>query len=238
MSNKSFSFKRLDWDSTFFKTECGKLILNQNVSEEEWTIIFELIYEYNFIVIQNEDSNYINSKFIGEKSRAYLIDINIQFQKKVDKKVSSGSIKYMSGHDQLDRLLTLSNFSYSRFFEDKKLSKLGGQKVYKEWVKNATLNNDKTFVYNTNEKGLINGYALVSEKTESITIELIAVDKDDKEKGIGTKLFESVERYACKKDIPIIEVGTQVNNTTAINFYHRMGCKQVSTHQIFHLWNK
>ncbi|MBY8908360.1 GNAT family N-acetyltransferase [Salinicoccus roseus] len=237
MADKPFLFERLEWDTKFFNVECGRLTLLQTVQEKEWDDILRRMSKYDFVVVQNKNSNYTNSKVIGEKTRAYLIDINIQFQKKINHDSTNKAYEYTDGKEYLDRFLEISSFDYSRFFEDEKLAQLGGYRVYREWVRNASTDPAKIFIYSSDKNDVINGYALISERDESVVIELIIVDQKSEEKGIGTKIFQDVESYAYQKGKLLIEVGTQVNNTRAINFYHKMGCKQVFTHQIFHLWN-
>lgn len=56
--------------------------------------------------------------------------------------------------------------------------------------------------------------------------------------GIGTKLIQKIELFAIKNDIKEIQVGTQINNIKAQNFYVKCGFKHTANNSIFHWWIK
>ncbi len=238
MENKKYEILDLDWDTNFFKINCGKVIINDSLEKEEFLKLLLEIDKYDFVSINNLNSNVNNSKIIGQYSKAFLIDLNIQFNKKVSK-VNDASKNILIKNDLpcAEEIFNLLEFKNSRFINDINLLNRNGNKVYYEWVKNSFNKNNKYFVISKNEKNKINGFILFSIMEKICTIELIAVLPNQKGTGIGTKLISNLERYLfINKKASEIFVGTQVNNIQAINFYNLNGFKYYSNNQVYHLW--
>ncbi|WP_392454635.1 GNAT family N-acetyltransferase [Chryseomicrobium aureum] len=237
MKSEKYTYTPLEWDTTHFGVMCSKLVLHAEISVEKLTDLIGQNMNVQFITIVNEQSNPINSRVIGEFTNAFLADINIQFQKNILEQQISEGINITSSYPYNQKIVDLASFQVSRFIEDQKLNELGGKDVYREWLKNSFNRDDKFYATSVDSNGEINGFVLFSFASEKCIIELIAVDVNSAIKGIGSKLFKTVEAYANDRDIKVLQVGTQIRNLTAINFYHKMGCKQVGCHQVYHLWN-
>jgi len=74
---------KLDWDSKFFKLKCGKAILHKPLKTNQWDKIRSKFDKYQFISIENRNSEPTNSQLIGKNTNAFLADVNIQFKKKL-----------------------------------------------------------------------------------------------------------------------------------------------------------
>lgn len=239
-TSEKYEIKKLEWDTKFFGVNSAKVILKAEISTNDINEILEKLkkQKFQFVTIQNVNNNDNNNFFIKDIGRAFLVDINIQFEKKInlnEKDLNCKKIKIQNNmqynQDILD--IAMESFVYSRFINDKNLK--NGDKVYYEWTKNSFGNKDKFFcIYQTNVK--INGYLLFSIENNEIIIELIAVNKQLKGKGIGSKLIKGVENFAKEKGIKCIKVGTQLNNINAQNFYVGCGFKHITNHSIYHLW--
>lgn len=236
--NVAVSFNNLKWDTEFFGIACAKAILHRELMPIEWEEIKGKFSEFKFISIVNQNSDPSNSKLIGRDTTAFLADTNLQFSKKVtyvDRPPTNITI-----HQSLevnDEIVKLSNFKYSKFIEDAELKKRGGENVYRQWLINSFGQSDKHFVISKDEDSNIDGYLLHCFIGNSCTIELVAVSERAVKTGIGTRLFKALEFSASIRRVNEIKVGTQARNINAINFYHKVGCKQVSCHQVYHLWN-
>lgn len=236
--NKSYSFYDLQWDTEFFGVNCAKAILHKLLTLDEWSELKGRFENYQFISIENSNSEPNNAQIIGKNSPAFLADINIQFKKKLEGPYVK--VKNISIHQALEkseRITEIAEFQFSKFIEDPELAKRSGNHVYQQWLINAFGKSDKYFALSKNEDEEINGFLLYSYSEDTCVVELIAVSKNSAQRGIGTTLFKSVEYEAHERGCNEIKVGTQTRNMGAINFYHRMGCKQVGCHQIYHLWN-
>lgn len=237
---KGFTFDKLEWDTQFFGKNSAKAALHKPLSFEEWSQLEIRFEEYEFLSIVNLNSDPTNARLIGTKTLAYLVDTNIQFEKVIaPKNQMPEEIVVQNNFNWNDNILKLTNFKYSRFIEDPELEKRKGNVVYREWLNNAFDKEDKYFAvsYEVNSKE-IKGYALFSYSEEECLIELIAVAPKFDKQGIGSRLFMAVEAEAAKNKCIKIRVGTQLRNLSAINFYHKLGCKQTGCHQVYHLWIK
>lgn len=232
------TFSELNWDTDFFGVTCAKATLNKPLTLSEWIELKSKFKGYQFISIMNKNSEPINAQLIGKDTTAFLADVNIQFEKKLvalDDKPENITIH--KALEKNDEIIDIADFQYSKFIEDPDLAMRGGGKVYKKWLTNAFERPDKFFALSKNVNEKINGFLLFSYADNACVIELIAVSKKEPQGGIGSALFKAVEYEATQKGFNNIQVGTQVRNLVAINFYQKVGCKQVECHQVYHLWN-
>lgn len=232
------TFNELKWDTDYFGVASAKSILHKPLTLNEWLELKTRFKDYQFISIMNMNSEPINAQLIGKDTSAFLVDINIQFEKKLLGLVEKP--KNVTIHQALeknDQVIGIADFQFSKFTEDPELAKRGGAQVYQQWLINSFGKTDKFYALSKDEMGNINGFLLFSYVDSTSVIELIAVSQKDTKGGIGTSLFKAVEYEAHQQCIKEIKVGTQVRNFGAINFYHKVGCKQVGCHQVYHLWN-
>jgi ribosomal protein S18 acetylase RimI-like enzyme len=237
-SDKKITFYELKWDTEFFGVKSAKAVLHKPLSLNEWCKLLERFRDYQFISITNQNSEPTNAQLIGRDTSSFLADVNIQFVKKL---VGPFEIPVnVSIHQSLkrnDQITELANFKFSKFIEDPELAKRGGDQVYTHWLINAFEKPDKYFALSRDKNENINGFVLFSFLNNASVIELIAVSSKETSSGIGTTLFKAVEYATNKQGFNEIKVGTQIRNTGAINFYHKVGCRQVGCHQVYHLWN-
>jgi ribosomal protein S18 acetylase RimI-like enzyme len=238
MNDKNkIAFYNLPWDTDYFKISCAKAVLHTSLELEQWSQLKEKFKDYQFVSIQNTNSEPFNARLIGRDTNAFLADVNIQFIKKLENRhIMPEMIKIYQNLNYNKKIIEMSNFQISKFIEDPELKKRGGADVYRHWVINSFNNEEKYFAISKDNNNEINGFLLHSYFNGSCIIELIAVSNTEKNSGIGTNLFKAIEvaafEHACKE----IKVGTQVRNSAAVNFYHKAGCKQVGCHQVYHLW--
>jgi dTDP-4-amino-4,6-dideoxy-D-galactose acyltransferase len=231
------AFSELQWDTEFFGVSCAKAILHKPVTRLEWKGLLEKFRKYQFISIQNLNSEPANALLIGKDTTAFLADVNIQFIKKIDAdSIMPESIKIYQAMERDEQIIKMADFPFSKFTEDPELAKRGGAEVYRHWLINSFEQQDKFYAVAEGENGKIEGYLLHSYSDRACTIELIAVLTNRAKDGIGTNLFKAIEYSAYQRGCREIKVGTQVRNVGAINFYHKVGCKQMGCHQIYHLW--
>ncbi|MEF3308999.1 GNAT family N-acetyltransferase [Paenibacillus sp. GYB004] len=236
--DKAWTFYELMWDTKFFGVTSAKVIMHRPLAQNQWDEINGKISNYEFISIENRNSEPANAQLIGKGCSAFLADVNIQFVKKVKESTKfSEDITIESSLTINEKLIELADFPISKFTEDLELAKRGGELVYRQWLINSFERSDKRFAVYWDENGSANGFLLFSTSDNAYVIELVAVSQKVMRKGVGRSLFYAVEYDAYKNGINEIRVGTQVRNLGAINFYHKVGCMQVGCHQVFHLWN-
>ncbi|TEB08223.1 TDP-fucosamine acetyltransferase [Pelotomaculum schinkii] len=232
------TFHDLQWDTDFFSVTCAKAILHKPVTRLEWDCLRERFGNYQFISIENRNSEPINAQLIGRETTAFLADVNIQFKKKIDApSTMPEGIKIYQAMERDERIVDMADFPFSKFTEDPKLARRDGAEVYRQWLINAFGKADKFYAVAKGSDGQLNGYLLHSYLDKTCTVELIGVSSKLAKGGIGSSLMKAVEYAASQRGCDELKVGTQLRNMGAINFYQKCGCKQVGCHQVYHLWN-
>lgn len=233
-----YTFNELDWDTKYFGITSAKAVLHKPLNENEWEELKQMFKEYQFVSIVNQNSEPVNAQRIGKDTTAFLADVNIQFTKTIQSSVElPENIKIHQALEFDNQIIQIANFQFSKFTEDPELAKRGGDQVYNQWLINSFGKENKYYglsIYNNQ----INGFVLFSFQKDASLIEFIASSNTETSKGIGTKLFRAVEYVTIQKGLNKIIVGTQIRNLGAINFYHKVGCKQVGCHQVYHLWKE
>lgn len=236
-----YQYSYLDWDTNFFGISTGKITLN--VTEETVDISEPLMRDLaktTFTVISNIGNSKIANRIIGQHTSAFLVDMNIQFEKKADNKPKyfSDEIVIENNKNYSESLLAIAeqSFQYSRFFNDPFLNKEKAGKVYWNWVKSSFFKADKFFIeYKINQE--VVGFLLYSVVDDIYTIELIAIKKAFSNQKLGTKLIEAFEYKAFKENNnAILRVGTQIDNKQAIHFYLKNNFHYIGCTSVYHHW--
>lgn len=239
MSNKNYELRPLPWDTDYFGVSSARVNLNGIVDKKDREEIIEFCKDYDFVTISNFGNIKQNNYWIGNKTNAFLVDINIQFLKVlVNKTHYQGKNTYIVNNlprnNQIVDIASKS-FNFSRFFNDPNLSQKKANDIYIHWTECAFGQGNKYFVISERE-GNVEGYILFSINEDISVIELIAVDKKYQGKKVGKSLIYAMEEFVMVKGIDKIKVGTQANNIFAAQFYNAMDFKYVSCGSIYHLW--
>lgn len=238
MKKNNIEVISLDWDTNFFGFACAKIILHDSIDREVMLEALDQVIEYDMVVFSNMNSNIENAILISECTQAYLIDVNIQFEKEIILVDDCEDILITSQLSIQQEILNMVEFKESKFNLDPILKENKGAEVYKEWIRNSFDRKDKYFALYRDSDNTICGYLLFSINDGIGVIELIGVSDAISGNGVGSKLIKSVEAYIYKMGCSTLKVGTQIMNSNAVNFYHRNGFKQVGCHQTYHLWNR
>lgn len=232
--------KPLQWDTEYFGIRCDKAVVYD--SDTDFSEFCQDTCEYEFVTIQNIGNNVEVNKQIAINTSAYLVDVNIQFEKEILTDNINGSnsciiMKTVDTPDNIRRKLTVekNDFKFSKFVCDDELKKRNGYLVYSEWLKNACKDANKYFALFMSKDNVC-AYILFNIDNNVGTIELVKVAKEYQGQHIATSMIESIEKFLADKNITKLRVGTQVNNIPAINLYHSIGFKEISRTSVFHLW--
>ncbi|MEQ8235509.1 MAG: GNAT family N-acetyltransferase [Syntrophomonadaceae bacterium] len=234
----AYTLNPMQWDTDFFGLSCAKAVLARPLSKEDWSELKSRLDKFQLVYLENQNSLPVNARLIGLETSAYLVDVNVQFSKQLlGTNAQTDNIQIMNPMPYEERLLDLVEYKWSRFTDDPGLSSRGGDQVYRQWLINAFNKEDKHCALSLDQNGKIIGYLLHSYAGSACRIELIASSPDRAGRGVGTSLVKAVAQAAYQRGMEAIQVGTQLRNLVAINFYHRLGFMQVGSHQIYHLWN-
>ena len=133
--------------------------------------------------------------------------------------------------------ISASVFEYDRFHSDNNISKSLANKIKAEWARNNCLERaDKVFIIK--DQNQILGFNSCIVEENSARIDLIAVRKNHKNKGIGKKLVIASLSYYGSKGMKSMKVGTQSNNLASLNLYYSLGFKDSNQETTLHLWTK
>lgn len=234
----AYTLNPMQWDTDFFGLSCAKAVLARPLKREDWNELKSRLEKFQLVYLENQNSLPVNARLIGQETSAYLVDINVQFSKQLSGSgARADDIRVFNPMPYEEGLLDLVEYKWSRFTDDPGLLSRGGDQVYRQWLINAFDKEDKHWALSLDQTGAIRGYLLHSYAGSACRIELIASSPEQAGRGVGTSMVKAVEAAAHERGMDTIQVGTQLRNLKAINFYHRLGFKQVGSHQIYHLWN-
>ncbi|MDU4738660.1 GNAT family N-acetyltransferase [Clostridium sp.] len=242
-SEDRYNFRDLEWDTEYFEKKSCRIDIQENINYKDIVGIENIINEYEFVTITNSKGNSFNNYYIGNSLKAFLTDVNVQLRKSV---VATSIAKYEQNIEVInnkqydEQLLNLVNgiFKNSRFLNDKNIKVEKANGMYKKWVENSFNKADKYFI-TYKLKGELIAFILFSPKnSQELTIELICVNDEFTGNGLGKKLMKKLDYYAIENGYSIINVGTQIENINALNFYIAFGYRISDIRYIYHLWNK
>ena len=224
--------EKLLWDSDFFKYAVGKYTVEKVFDNNRFDINkknFKLIYVYAQSKLKKcKDCNFIEQKVTLSKTLNVTPKINTNisiFNSKID------SI------DELFNLVLLSGV-HSRFKTDINFKNNEFEALYKKWMTNCLSSDSDAIILVYKENNKILGFTTVesiSKRTSKIG--LIAVDENHQRKGIAKRLLNFAETISLENNCKNIEVTTQGQNKSAMNFYEKYGFNTIFTNYIYHYWN-
>lgn len=229
--------RRLDWDSGYFGLRYSRMELNAAVSRQALQRALEEAKGEDFLCIADHSSELQNARLIGELTAAYPADVLIQLEKPLSKPVAGAVPLTQDRFPYAGKLVEMANriFRNSRFVRDSEFASRGGASVYGEWVKNA-FERPGEFFLTESVGGTAAGFVLFRIREDTLVIELFGVDDGRRNCGIGRRLWAAAEEQARAHGCSSIQVGTQLANISAMNFYIAMGCLISQTVSIYHLW--
>jgi len=241
MLKSNYECKPLQWDTDYFGVSSARVNINGVVDEQNQEEIIKFCKDHDFVTISNLNNIKENNYWIGNRTKAFLADMNIQFIKTlVDKpNYQDEKIYVVNCLSRSKQIIDIArkSFNCSRFFNDPNLPIEQAKNIYLHWTECAFEQENKYFVISEIE-GNVAGYILFSFNGDSSVIELIAVDEKYQGQRVGKSLIHKMESFVIEQGIKKIKVGTQVNNISAAQFYTKMGFKYVSCSSMYHLWIK
>lgn len=236
-NNQSYSFRKLDWDTSNLGIDTYEMIFKQDIDLTDSGFLDLFTNSKGLIYIKNKTEFRRNSKIISEKTKAVLYDTNVTFGFIIKEHCSFNfenynleitSKLYLNEND-------FNDFAYSRFYKDSELKNKMKKDIYSEWISNSCEKNNKIFFTISNHNALL-GYLLIRVEENNYIIELISISRKYRNMNLGSLLLNFLKDTAHKNKITKIYVGTQISNIFAINFYIKNGFYVEKTTDIYHLW--
>lgn len=229
-------------DTNYFGVSVAKTILKKPcTTKDKQDRLLDFINNFSFNVIINKTNNSANNLWIGERTNAFLLDVNVQFKKKAhfSDKIGLEQIYVFDCLHYDNQIVTIAEneFLISRFQNDPYLPKEKAKNIYKDIVINAFEKKNRYFVISKNNS-VTTGFILFSLDNINSTsrIDLIGVSKSFQGIGLGKLLIKAFENYSYYNDVKDIYIGTQIDNFHAVKAYLSYGFKIFECNTIFHYW--
>lgn len=237
---KNYTYRKLEWDSQYFGCVSSRVDLIGTLTSTDILEIKHKIQKDVFITLTNAKGLVENNKIITQELGCYLVDTNIHLineKLENDIKQKFACVLITDGSDDKNQIMNIAQTSFlqTRFYNDAHISNEKASNLYKNWIINALQNKKKYFcIFKCQD--IVKGFLLFSkEEFNRVNIELIAVDKEYRDEGIGSKMMMGLIQECI--DYDAISVGTQVENINAINFYTKNGFRISDVKYTYHLWN-
>jgi len=233
------SLEILEWDSSFFGYPVGKITASAITTTELAALIIAAKNQHIKLLYLFTDPADATSTGAATANAAKLVDQKITFHTKINAAVTVDShIEQYEAPVPSEQLISLSMQSglYSRYKIDPGFKNNEFERLYLAWIENSVNKKiaDHTFVYKENDQVL--GFVTLKARNNTGQIGLIAVDENSRGKSIGKKLIAAVMNILFEKNIPDLDVATQIDNEDACNFYKKVGFAGIKTENIYHIW--
>jgi ribosomal protein S18 acetylase RimI-like enzyme len=175
-----------------------------------------------------------------EKSGFHLVDTNITFEKPVDTSINlqgNCTVRFADPADAVGTVeLARKSFVCSRFHLDQNFPNELADTVKAEWVNNYFKGKRGDSMVVALVDNRISGFLqLLHSADGTLTIDLVAVDGAQRQKGIAADMIAFAEKNI--KGMNKVRIGTQVANVSSIRFSQNYGFKYVGAQYVFHYHN-
>jgi dTDP-4-amino-4,6-dideoxy-D-galactose acyltransferase len=236
----SLTIENLEWDSDFFGFHVARVNSLSNETKDWENILAQLrIQGIKLAYWQVKPDNHYFHEF-AKINNGKLVDIKTTFSLLIHDNnfIKNGNIeKYVNSEPNRQLLsLAIQSGTYSRFANDRNISREKFEELYHRWIINSVKKSmaDDVLVYKLHED--IIGLVTVYEKNNSGNIGLFGVDESHRGKGIGKTLVDAVKHYFFEKGIQKINVITQGHNQSACKFYECAGFTVSEEYEFYHFW--
>lgn len=228
------SIKRLDWDSSFFKTNVYSL---QATNTDEIINSLKKIETNSILYVFSEKYEIPNDILLNYGGK--LVDVKTIFQKEIYHKnnIEENIVEFNKDEASKELYdLAFESGKFSRFKIDNRLPEDSFKKLYSKWIEKSITSNDiKVFVINKNNKAIAFVTLIIENNVGNIG--LIAVNNNFQGQGLGKNLLLFCENYLIDKGIKSIKIPTQYSNIAAVKFYLKNNYKIIEQNNIYHFFN-
>jgi dTDP-4-amino-4,6-dideoxy-D-galactose acyltransferase len=152
-----------------------------------------------------------------------IIDTAVTFSRQVKKEAKSKYSRLATPADRKQIVeLAYNAFSTSRFHLDPEISREKANELKASWAENFFEGKRGSAMVVAEVDGKVCGFLqLLGTETDTVVIDLIAVDKEQRGKGLASDMVSFTESH-FKKPSKIV-VGTQVSNSQSIRLWEKNG---------------
>ena len=230
----------LSWDTKTFGFKVGNLIYSEefDVKQLQKTVLKAQEEGYKLLYLKDQcvSDDFLSDSFL-------LVDKKVIYSKLICKcslnpmvNNSGEIVSVLNQPLQMDLLLlALQSGGFSRYYMDKIMPIHVYLSLYNAWINNSLDGSIASDVLAYQEHGKNVGLLTYKKNDSTVTIGLIAVNNNFRDKGIGSKLLNRLFSLFPEEEITI-EVATQHRNYVACQFYEKNGFQMKSIQKIYHIW--
>lgn len=167
----------------------------------------------------------------------YHVDTRVTLERSTtgftDAPMPSGySIRYAQDSDEHQvAAIARVAFTCSRFHNDPAIPKNLADKIKEKWARNFFRGERGDAMIVATKKEKVVGFNLLLKKDTIVSIDLIAVDKDHRQRGLASAMIAMV---ATTPEVNTLRVGTQVSNVASLRAYQKLGFIITNTEHVWH----
>ncbi|MCH8967514.1 MAG: GNAT family N-acetyltransferase [Planctomycetes bacterium] len=166
-----------------------------------------------------------------------LVDTNVLFSKPIGQPDCAPG-KYeiqpaIAAHEDQVAAVAFSSFEFSRFHLDPLIPNELANRVKAEWTRSYFRGQRGDQMTVATLDGVVAGFVMLIDCDDGTrTIDLIAVDRRHRGRGVARGMISHVEAHS--EGFTRIRVGTQLANIPSIRLYARLGFVMDEAHYVFH----
>tara|TARA_B110000008_G_scaffold262437_2_gene284762 strand:- start:7330 stop:8040 length:711 start_codon:yes stop_codon:yes gene_type:complete len=167
-----------------------------------------------------------------------LIDTNIQLQRPAsgnwdEKNISSSCRIRLAEPSDLPDIenIAASSFLFSRFHLDPKIEDSVANEIKRQWATNFFAGKRGDCMVVAKDQNQTIGFLLLLDQEDKRTIDLIAVSKGHRGKGLASAMIRFAAKEALGRQIV---VGTQVANSPSLRSYENLGFRAYESYYVLH----
>lgn len=227
----------LTWDTDFFQKKIGRIDYSEDTDlssllQQARSEGYELIYVFC-------NGSLFLSPEVLEKYNVSLVDRKVIYEnnKLITKELGFPLEEYssMEVNEELEQLAFVSGH-YSRFRTDIRFHPDDFYRMYSTWIVKSVSHEIADKVYVIRENNQIRGMVTLKIDKKKGVIGLIAISPLSQGKGYGKALIDACCNELSLRNINILEVVTQMDNTGACRFYEKCGFSVQHITNIYHFW--
>jgi dTDP-4-amino-4,6-dideoxy-D-galactose acyltransferase len=234
--------EQLEWDSSFFGQNIGRITKNQlteSTAAEARAWCERQRIDCLYFLAEASDSASVRA---AEDGGFRLVDIRLTFERELSatpsKRLSDGIIR-MGDPSDSSALIAIAGQCHrdSRFYQDPHFPRSRCDALYETWIEKS-LNGYAEAVLVAQWKGEAVGYISCHLRSSSTgQIGLFGIKASARGFGLGQDLINESLRWFGQNDVSRVSVVSQGRNATAQRVYQRCGFLTHAVQLWFHYWS-
>ena len=220
------------WDTAHFGFVIGSMDRNRTSNDSMGSALARAMQRgvrcIYCVTPENDDLNVVDERFDR-------VEVKLDLTARVPSAGSPYTLARAEDYPPLRELARRAFRGQTRFYNDRNFPEDKADSLYEKWVDRGKHEENAHVI--VVEGARTDGFSVVRTGRNESRIELIAVSKPARGKGIGTKLIQGSLAVAREHGHDSINVETQSDNEAALALYRKMGFWVSSRRATWHWWN-